>query len=67
MENLRDLLCIRRIDRMSGAWVREFCGVKSGWVKELVKVFSFDLAILKEWRIVGMLKGYTMERVCVAV
>ena len=30
-------------------------------MKGLIKVLSCDLAILKEWRIIGMLKGYTGE------
>ena len=44
MDNLRGLLGIKRMVRVPNAWIRELCGVE----KELMKVFSIVLAILKE-------------------
>ena len=40
MDNLRDLLGIRRMDRVCNARIRELCGVKKGQTKGLMKVFS---------------------------
>ena len=37
MDNLRDLLDIRRMDRMPNAWIRELCGVPKRvdvWIAE---------------------------------
>ena len=30
MDDLRDLLCIRRMDKVSNAWIRQLCGVTKG-------------------------------------
>ena len=46
--NLRDLLCIRRMDRVLNARIRELCRVEKGWMKILTKVPSDGSAIFKE-------------------
>ena len=64
MDNRRGLLGIRRIDRVPNAGVRKLCRVtKWGGIKRLMKAFSNGSAILKEWVIIGLLKGYTWGRV----
>ena len=52
MDNLRDLLDIRRIHgvpnaRISVEWYK-------GWMEELRRVFSNSLAMLKEWRMIRL-------------
>ena len=47
------LLGIRRMDRLLNPQLKELCGVMKG----LRKVFFVGLAILKEWRMIGLLKG----------
>ena len=57
MDNLRGLLGIRRMYRVLNAWVIEFFGVTKGVDKILTKSFSQGTNILKEWRIIGLLRG----------
>ena len=53
MEHLRGLLVIRRMNKVANAWIRELFGVLKG----LMKVFSEGLAMLREWRMTGLLRG----------
>ena len=50
IDNLRGLLGIRKMDRVPTARIRELYGV-------------VGLAILKEWRVIGLLKGSIWESV----
>ena len=51
---------IRRIDRIRESHFRESCGGRIREMKGMMKVFScgVDVDIFKEWRVVGVLKGY---------
>ena len=51
---------MRKIDRMPNARVRELCGVKIGVAESTDGSIPGGLAILKERRIDGLLKGCTM-------
>ena len=57
MDNLRGLLCIRRMDRVPNAQIRKLCGVRRVWLKGL-KVFSGS-AMWRGWR------DRIAKRVCV--
>ena len=60
MNNLRGLLGIRRMDRVLNVWIRVV------WVYERnYEVFYNGLAILKEWKMIGLLKGCVRESVWV--
>ena len=52
MDNLRCLLGIRRKDRVPKTQIIELCKLRKG----LIKDFSIGLAILKESRMIGLLK-----------
>ena len=52
MNNFRELVGIRRMDRVPNARVRELCRVMKG----LMKVFSGGLTMWKEWRMIGLLR-----------
>ena len=53
----------RRRDRIPNAWVRKLCGLKSGKGERIDEGLSGGLEILKDWRIVGLIKGYTRASV----
>ena len=53
MDNLRGLLGINRMARVMNVQIRESYGV----VKGVDERFSVGLFILKEWRMIGLLKG----------
>ena len=57
--NLRGLLGIRRMDRVPNVQIRELCGLR----KRVDERIDDCLAILKEWRIIRLLKG-VYGRVC---
>ena len=57
MDNLRGLLGIRRIDSVLSARFRELCAVAKKWKEGLTEAFSDGLAILKGFRMIGLLKG----------
>ena len=61
MDNLRGLLGIRKMVeyRMHGS--ESYAKWRNGLMKGLVKVFSIAFAILKEWRLIGLLKGCMWE------
>ena len=51
MDNLKCLLGIRRMDKRPNVWIRELYGV--------VKVVNERIdEILREWEMIGLLKGY---------
>ena len=52
MDNLKGLLGIKRIDRVTNARIRELCKVMKG----LMKVFSDGLVIWRGWRLIGLLR-----------
>ena len=56
MDNLRDLLGIRRIDKVQNARIRELCGVTKGVDEKIMKVFSGGLDMWKGWRRTGLLR-----------
>ena len=56
MDNLRVLLDIRRMYRVANARIREICGVMKGWVKGLMKVFSDGSTLLRELKMIVLLK-----------
>ena len=60
MDSLRCLLGIRRIDRVPNARIRQL----SGLTKEVDEIFD-DLSKLKEWGMIGLLKGYIWKCVWV--
>ena len=62
MDNLRGLLCISRMNKIPNARIRDLCGVAKG-VNEMID----GLAILKEWRMIGLIKRSMMESVWVVV
>ena len=47
MDNLKGLLCIRRIYRNPNAWIREFCGMRKGLDERI------DSAMWRGWRGIG--------------
>ena len=53
IDNISSLLGIRRMDKVLNARIREFYGGTKG----LMKVFSDGLAIWREWRKTGLLRG----------
>ena len=55
MGNLKGLLGLRKMDRIPNTEIRELCRVKKR-VDESVPCW-FVLAILKEWKLIGLLKG----------
>ena len=64
MDNLRGLLGIMRMDRMPNTWIEELGRVIKG-VGKRMKLLTDVLAILKEWIMIGLLKGYMWEDVWV--
>ena len=65
IDNLRGLLVIRRMVRAPNSQVGELCRVMKGWMKDMTKLFSDGLEIFKEWGMIGLLKGYISESVCI--
>ena len=65
MDNLRGLLGTRRTDREPNAGIKELCRERGykGWMKRLTKMFSDGLAILKEWRMIRLIKECMWESV----
>ena len=59
MDKVRGLLSIRRMDKVLNGRIRQLCGVTNGVDKknDEGKVFSDGLAMGREWRIVGLLRG----------
>ena len=57
MDNLRGLLDIRRMNKVPNARIREFCSVMKGVDERMMKVFSSDSAMWKEWRMAILLRG----------
>ena len=57
MNNLIDLLGIRRMDIVPNSQIRELCRV----TKAFMKVFSGGSAIWKGWKMIGLLKEYVGE------
>ena len=53
MDNLRGLLGIRRMAKVPNVQIRKMCRVREG----LMKVFSDDSDMWKEWRMTGLLRG----------
>ena len=53
MDDLRDLLGIRRMDKVPNAQIKALCRVTKG----LMKVFSDGLAMWRECRMTGLLRG----------
>ena len=53
LENFKNILGIRIIERMSKYVVRDLNGIKRTWMKGLRKAFFFGLTILKEWKMEG--------------
>ena len=52
MDNHGDLISIRRMDSIPNIKIRDWCGVMKG-----LKVSSGSLAIWRELRMIGLLKG----------
>ena len=59
MDNLRNLLGIRRMDKDQNSWINK--GVvqsdKRGVDEGLMKAFSKGSAICSKWRMTGLLRG----------
>ena len=60
MNNLKGLLGVRRMDRAPNVRIREFCRVGKG-VDE--RIDESGLVTLKDWIMIGLLKGYMWENV----
>ena len=54
--SLKNLLGIKRMDRVPNPRIMELCEVTKGKVKELMKVFLGGSAMRREWRIPGLLR-----------
>ena len=52
--DVKGLLSIRRMDKVSNAQIREL----RMWTKGLMKVFSNGSAMWREWKMTGLLRGY---------
>ena len=65
MNKLRGLLGIRGNRLIAYAWIRVLGRVAKGWMNGFTKIFSYGLAISKEWEIIGLLKGYMWKSVLV--
>ena len=61
MNNLRGLLGITRIDKVSNAWIRELCKVMKG----LIKVFSGGSAKWRKWKMKALLRESIWESMLV--
>ena len=57
MDNLRGLLGIRRMEKVLNTQIRELCGVVKAVAKGLMEVFFDGLAMWREWRMTGLLRG----------
>ena len=52
MDNLRGLLCIRRMDKVPNAWISQFCVglVRRVWTKkESVRIAKIVYVIVDQW------------------
>ena len=58
MDNFRGFIGITRIDRVPNTHIKEW---RKGRVRGRMKVLSVGLAILKELKRIGLLKGYMWE------
>ena len=65
MDSLRGLLGMRRIDKAPNSWMRELCGVTKRVNERIDESVSDGLTILKEWRMIRLLKGCMWESVWV--
>ena len=57
MDNLRDLLGIRRMDKVPNARKRQLCGVTKGVDEKIDEVFSDGSDMWRDWRMTGLLRG----------
>ena len=57
MNNLWNLLGIKKTDRRLNAQIRVLYNVKSGWMKRSDESVLRILGILKEWKILILIKG----------
>ena len=60
-QQYRGLLAISQMGIVPNPWIRELHSVMKGWMKRLMKVFFDGSAILKEWGMIRLLKGYICE------
>ena len=70
MDNLSGVLRIRRMDRVTNARIKKFCGVS--WriderIDEMMKVSSGGSAMWREWRIIRVRRKSIEESVQVVV
>ena len=55
VDKLRGLLCIKRIDRVPNARIRELCGIAE-WVDDRIdERTDVGLVVLKGWGTIGLL------------
>ena len=57
MSNLKGLLGVRRMDRVPNARTRKLCWVAKGVYERIDENIPVGLEILKEWRMIGLVKG----------
>ena len=56
MDNLRCLLGIRSMDTVPNTRIRMLCGVRKGWTKGFMNMFSGGLTIWRGWRMTRLLR-----------
>ena len=56
MENFRDLLDIRRSDKVPNAWIKQLCGMTKGVDKKIDEVYKEEKREIKSCIYIGAMR-----------